>query len=159
MICQGNANCLSQKQGSKKTNDIFHLTIPTGALDTNLSFYTDILWCKLGQSEEKKWQNFDFWGGDLILHKTDQNIGKREKRETRSWYGNSLCSTLRHSPEWGCIGQADKTYKIQKRRFAFLHVIRFCSVKRVLLWGFLIIVNWLWLSFFHVSPLQLHLLL
>ena len=48
----------------------FHLAVPAGDLKTATKFYTDILGCKLGNREEDKWVDVDFWGNELTLHKT-----------------------------------------------------------------------------------------
>ena len=52
----------------------FHLAIPAGDLSTATKFYTDILGCKLGNGEEDKWIDVDFWGNELTLHKTDMKL-------------------------------------------------------------------------------------
>ena len=52
----------------------FHLAIPAGDLSISTKFYTDILGCKLGNGEEGKWIDVDFWGNELTLHKTDMKL-------------------------------------------------------------------------------------
>jgi|TARA_B100001059_G_scaffold115431_1_gene115746 uncharacterized protein len=52
----------------------FHLAIPAGDLRVATKFYTDILGCKLGNGEEGKWIDVDFWGNELTLHKTDMKL-------------------------------------------------------------------------------------
>ena len=52
----------------------FHLAVPAGDLKTATKFYTDILGCKLGNREEDKWVDVDFWGNELTLHKTDMKL-------------------------------------------------------------------------------------
>ena len=52
----------------------FHLAIPAGDLITATKFYTDILGCRLGNGEEDKWIDVDFWGNELTLHKTDMKL-------------------------------------------------------------------------------------
>ena len=52
----------------------FHLAIPAGDLNTATKFYTDILGCKLGNREEDKWVDVDFWGNELTLHKTEMKL-------------------------------------------------------------------------------------
>ena len=55
-------------------SNAFHLAIPAGDLSTATKFYTDILGCKLGNGEEGKWIDVDFWGNELTLHKTDMKL-------------------------------------------------------------------------------------
>ena len=55
-------------------SNAFHLAIPAGDLDTATKFYTDILGCKLGNREEDKWVDVDFWGNELTLHKTEMKL-------------------------------------------------------------------------------------
>ena len=52
----------------------FHLAIPAGDLDVATSFYQNILGCKLGNKEEGKWVDVDFWGNELTLHKTEMKL-------------------------------------------------------------------------------------
>ena len=52
----------------------FHLAIPAGNLDTAIDFYKNILGCKLGNGEEGKWIDVDFWGNELTLHKTEMKL-------------------------------------------------------------------------------------
>ena len=52
----------------------FHLAVPAGDLSIATKFYTDILGCKLGNREEDKWVDVDFWGNELTLHKTDMKL-------------------------------------------------------------------------------------
>jgi len=54
----------------------FHLAIPAGDLDVAVSFYQNILGCKLGNKEEGKWVDVDFWGNELTLHKTLTKLPK-----------------------------------------------------------------------------------
>ena len=54
----------------------FHLAIPAGDLDVATSFYQNILGCKLGNKEEGKWIDVDFWGNELTLHKTHTKLPK-----------------------------------------------------------------------------------
>ena len=37
-------------------------------------FYVDVLGCKLGNREEDKWVDVDFWGNELTLHKTEMKL-------------------------------------------------------------------------------------
>ncbi len=52
----------------------FHLAVPAGNLGVATKFYTDILGCKLGNREEGKWVDVDFWGNELTLHKTEMKL-------------------------------------------------------------------------------------
>ena len=54
----------------------FHLAIPAGDLEIATSFYQNILGCKLGNKEEGKWVDVDFWGNELTLHKTHTKLPK-----------------------------------------------------------------------------------
>ena len=58
----------------------FHLAIPAGNLDTAIDFYKNILGCKLGNGEEGKWIDVDFWGNELTLHKTETKL-PRERHD------------------------------------------------------------------------------
>ena len=52
----------------------FHLAVPAGDLSVATKFYVDILGCKLGNREEDKWVDVDFWGNELTLHKTEMKL-------------------------------------------------------------------------------------
>jgi len=52
----------------------FHLAVPAGDLSIATKFYVDILGCKLGNKEEGKWVDVDFWGNELTLHKTEMKL-------------------------------------------------------------------------------------
>jgi len=54
----------------------FHLAIPASDLSIATSFYQNILGCKLGNREEEKWVDVDFWGNELTLHKTHTKLPK-----------------------------------------------------------------------------------
>ena len=56
----------------------FHLAVPAGDLSVATNFYEKILGCKLGNREEGKWIDVDFWGNELTLHKTETKL-PREK--------------------------------------------------------------------------------
>ena len=43
----------------------FHLAVPAGDLTDSVNFYEKILECKLGNREEGKWIDVDFWGNEL----------------------------------------------------------------------------------------------
>ena len=52
----------------------FHLAVPAGDLTDSVHFYEKILECKLGNREEGKWIDVDFWGNELTLHKTNMRL-------------------------------------------------------------------------------------
>ena len=52
----------------------FHLAVPAGNLTDSVQFYEKVLECKLGNREEGKWIDVDFWGNELTLHKTDMKL-------------------------------------------------------------------------------------
>ena len=52
----------------------FHLAFPAGDLSVATNFYEKILGCKLGNREEGKWIDVDFWGNELTLHKTQMKL-------------------------------------------------------------------------------------
>ena len=52
----------------------FHLAVPAGDLSIATNFYENILGCKLGNREEGKWIDVDFWGNELTLHKTQMKL-------------------------------------------------------------------------------------
>ena len=58
----------------------FHLAVPAGDLGVATKFYVDVLGCKLGNREEGKWVDVDFWGNELTLHKTDTKL-PRERHD------------------------------------------------------------------------------
>ena len=58
----------------------FHLAIPAGDLNIATSFYKNILGCKLGNKEDGKWVDVDFWGNELTLHKTHAKL-PRERHD------------------------------------------------------------------------------
>ena len=66
-------------------SNCFHLAVEGGKLELTLPFYTTILGCELGPSEEGKWQDIDFWGNELTLHESEPYIrfeGKDTQQET-----------------------------------------------------------------------------
>ena len=69
----------------------FHLAVPAGDLKTATKFYTDILGCKLGNREEDKWVDVDFWGNELTLHETTPRMGKGEERERHEVDMGKVC--------------------------------------------------------------------
>ena len=58
----------------------FHLAVPAGDLSIATNFYEKILGCKLGNKEEGKWVDVDFWGNELTLHKTEMKL-PRERHD------------------------------------------------------------------------------
>tara|TARA_B110000014_G_C19499487_1_gene269903 strand:+ start:45 stop:440 length:396 start_codon:yes stop_codon:yes gene_type:complete len=58
----------------------FHLAVPAGDLSIATNFYEKILGCKLGNREEGKWIDVDFWGNELTLHKTHMKL-PRERHD------------------------------------------------------------------------------
>jgi len=58
----------------------FHLAIPAGDLSIATKFYENILGCTLGNREEGKWVDVDFWGNELTLHKTQTKL-PRERHD------------------------------------------------------------------------------
>ena len=52
----------------------FHLAVPAGDLGVATNFYVDVLGCKLGNKEEGKWVDVDFWGNELTLHRTEMKL-------------------------------------------------------------------------------------
>ena len=58
----------------------FHLAIPAGDLSIATKFYENILGCKLGNKEDGKWVDVDFWGNELTLHKTHTKL-PRERHD------------------------------------------------------------------------------
>ena len=55
-------------------SNAFHLAIPAGDLITATQFYVEVLGCKLGNREEDKWVDVDFWGNELTLHASDHKL-------------------------------------------------------------------------------------
>ena len=51
---------------------ILHLAIPAGDLPTTLKFYTDVLGCSTGNSEDGRWVDVNFWGNELTLHQSEE---------------------------------------------------------------------------------------
>ena len=52
----------------------FHLAVPAGDLGVATKFYVDVLECKLGNKEEGKWVDVDFWGNELTLHASEHKM-------------------------------------------------------------------------------------
>ena len=72
-------------------SNIFHLAIPAGSLKKSIPFYSDILGCKLGENEEGKWQDINFWGNELTLHETEPKIEKGPERERHQVEMGKVC--------------------------------------------------------------------
>lgn len=53
---------------------ILHLAIPAGDLSETVKFYTDVLGCSLGNSEEGRWVDVNFWGNELTLHQSIEKL-------------------------------------------------------------------------------------
>jgi len=53
---------------------IVHLAIPAGDLKTTVKFYTDVMGCSLGNSEEGRWVDVNFWGNELTLHQSTEQL-------------------------------------------------------------------------------------
>lgn len=53
---------------------ILHLAIPAGDLKNTVKFYTDVLGCSLGNSEEGRWVDVNFWGNELTLHQSEERL-------------------------------------------------------------------------------------
>jgi extradiol dioxygenase family protein len=49
----------------------FHLAIPVDNLDQAAHFYSEVLQCKRGRSDDH-WIDFNFFGHQLVLHLTDK---------------------------------------------------------------------------------------
>ena len=53
---------------------ILHLAIPAGDLNQTVKFYTDVLGCSLGNSEDGRWVDVNFWGNELTLHQSEERL-------------------------------------------------------------------------------------
>ena len=62
-------------------SSIFHLAIAGGNLSITVPFYVQVLGCELGQSEQGKYQDVDFWGNELTLHETKPRTSKHDHPE------------------------------------------------------------------------------
>lgn len=49
----------------------FHLAINVKNLEESIEFYCHLLGCSLGAFEKGSWQDINFWGNELTLHKSD----------------------------------------------------------------------------------------
>ena len=52
----------------------FHLAIPAGNLSISENFYVGLLGCPMGNREEGRWVDIDFWGNELTLHKSVEAV-------------------------------------------------------------------------------------
>ena len=59
----------------------FHLAIPAGKLEQTVPFYTKVLGCVLGNKEEGRWQDVNFWGNELTLHESNGHCLERERHD------------------------------------------------------------------------------
>ncbi|QKX16277.1 VOC family protein [Microbulbifer sp. YPW1] len=55
-------------------SNCMHLAIPAGDLQVTKAFYCDVLGCKSGNSEEGRWVDIDFWGNELTLHQSAEQL-------------------------------------------------------------------------------------
>lgn len=53
---------------------IVHLAIPAGDLAKTTKFYTDVFGCKLGNGEDGRWVDVNFWGNELTLHQSEEKL-------------------------------------------------------------------------------------
>ena len=74
-----------------QTSNCFHLAIEGGDLKKTLPFYTDVLKCTLGPSEENKWQDIDFWGNELTLHETTPRAMRSSERQLHAVEMGAVC--------------------------------------------------------------------
>ena len=56
----------------------FHLAIPVSDLDVTLAFYEEHLGCSRGR-ESHDWVDLNFFGHQLVLHRTDESKGAGAK--------------------------------------------------------------------------------
>ena len=79
------------KKVQKMHSNCFHLAIEGGDLIKTISFYTDVLGCKLGPCEKDKWQDIDFYGNELTLHKSTPRKFKSHERTLHSVDMGAVC--------------------------------------------------------------------
>lgn len=72
-------------------SNCFHLAIEGGDLYKTLSFYTDVMMCKLGPKEEGKWQDIDFYGNELTLHASTPRKFKSHERTLHNVDMGAVC--------------------------------------------------------------------
>lgn len=56
----------------------FHLAIAVLNLKESKDFYCNFLGCSAGNFETDKWQDINFWGNELTLHKS-KNIASKDR--------------------------------------------------------------------------------
>ncbi len=52
----------------------FHLAVPAGDLAETKKFYCEILGCEEGNQEAGRWIDINFWGNELTLHQSDEQL-------------------------------------------------------------------------------------
>ncbi|TDF38207.1 glyoxalase [Alteromonadaceae bacterium M269] len=57
-------------------SNTFHFAVPAGSLEVAKTFYCDLLGCETGNSEEGRWVDIDFWGNELTLHESEEQLPK-----------------------------------------------------------------------------------
>ena len=55
-------------------SNCMHLAVPAGDLKTAMAFYCDVLGCKAGNREEGRCVDIDFWGNELTLHQSEEQL-------------------------------------------------------------------------------------
>ena len=58
----------------RNNSNRFHLAIEAGDLDMTVPWYTNVLGCSLDMKEEGRWQDINFWGNELTLHQSDEQL-------------------------------------------------------------------------------------
>ncbi len=59
---------------SNLNSNCLHLAIPAGDLEKAKAFYSGVLVCESGNSEEGRWVDIDFWGNELTLHQSEERL-------------------------------------------------------------------------------------
>jgi extradiol dioxygenase family protein len=65
---------IKRSWGALRMSAILHLAIPAGDLATTENFYVNVLGCKTGNREEGRWVDIDFWGNELTLHQSIEQL-------------------------------------------------------------------------------------
>lgn len=91
-------------------SNCFHLAVEGGNLKNTLPFYTSVLGCKLGPSEEGKWQDIDFWGNELTLHESTPRNFKSPERGMHAVDMGAVCV-----PHFGIHLPWDVYVKVKRR--------------------------------------------
>tara|TARA_B100000161_G_scaffold37552_1_gene22398 strand:+ start:71 stop:517 length:447 start_codon:yes stop_codon:yes gene_type:complete len=52
----------------------FHLAVPAGDLAETKKFYCEVLGCEEGNQEAGRWVDINFWGNELTLHQSDEQL-------------------------------------------------------------------------------------